>query len=320
MDVLGYQDLAQRLNTGRPLLMLDRAVICEPGVKAQAVKAVTMDEAFFQGHFPGAPIMPGVLQVAAMSQAAGLLLPAAPSADSLIWLAGVQKIKFRKPVLPGDFLQVEAVFESRDEASGDYVFRTQSSVDGEVTCQGLVRLAWKPRAAFARPLGDLEPVSRGGGAQAAGEQKLKIEEIMAVIPHRFPFLLIDRVLHMDIPAQHLSGVKNISGNEPYMAAHPVPFAPGFLQIEMAAQVGCVLALSIPENKGKLGFFMAIDDAKFHAPVMPGDQLVIETNANMRSKFGKGDAKIYVGDQLVTEVLIKFAIVDRDAVATEGGAA
>ncbi|MFA4945306.1 MAG: 3-hydroxyacyl-[acyl-carrier-protein] dehydratase FabZ [Lentisphaeria bacterium] len=141
---------------------------------------------------------------------------------------------------------------------------------------------------------------------------------MAVIPHRYPFLLIDRILHMDAGAQRLVGLKNISGNEPYMAAPALPFTPGYLQVEMAAQAGCALALSIPANHGKLGFFMAIDEARFHAPVLPGDQLLLDTASEMRAKFGKGEAKLYVGDQLVSEVLMKFAIVDREAPA--GGAA
>ena len=313
-----YQGLQERVAEKRPLLMLDRAAILEPGQKVQAVKLVSMDEEFFQGHFPNAPIMPGVLQVAAMSQAAALLLPPPPGAYFLPWLAGVQKIKFRKPVLPGDLLVVDATFVSHDPVTGESVFSAATSVDGEVTCQGLVRLAWKPRAAFARKPEALMPARHDYGV-AAPAGAMKTEEIMKIVPHRYPFLLIDRIVHADPVTQRMVGIKNVTGNEPFMAGLPVPFTPGYLQVEMCAQVGCVLALSLPENQGKLGFFMAVDDAKFHAPVVPGDQLLIDTISNLRSRFGKGEAKIYVGDQLMTEVQIKFAIVDREVPAAANAA-
>ena len=74
----------------------------------------------------------------------------------------------------------------------------------------------------------------------------------------------------------------------------------------------MLALSLPENKNKLGLFMAIDEATFHHPVLPGDQLVIDVTAEMRSRFGKGTAALYVGDRLVTEVALKFALADKEA--------
>jgi len=312
--VYGYQEILDLLPARAPMLMLDRLEILPEGTKARACKAVSMNEEFFLGHFPGAPIMPGVLQVAAMAQAAAALLPVPATADMIPYLTGLSRVKFRKPVNPGDYLVVEATMEQANAETGEFHFTAQTTVNGEVTCEGRIRLTWKPRAFFALPADAGIDQKLPSTLPATDAKPLSVLGIMNVIPHRFPFLLIDRLLYCDIPGSRMVGLKNITAGEPYMAGTAGHAVPGFLQVEMAAQVGCVLALSLPENKDKLGLFMAIDEAVFHHPVLPGDQLVIDVTAEMRSRFGKGKATLFVGDRVVSEVALKFALADKEAAA------
>lgn len=141
--------------------------------------------------------------------------------------------------------------------------------------------------------------------------QLSSEEIMQVLPHRYPFLLVDRIIDME-KFKRAVGIKNITINEPFFQGHfpGRPVMPGVLIIEAMAQVGGVLMLSGEENKGKLAYFMAADKARFRKTVVPGDQLVMEVIAGkMRSKTGVVYAKAFVDDKLVAEAELMFALVD-----------
>ena len=110
MDI---QQILKRLPHRYPLLLIDRVLAFEPGKSIQALKNVTINEPFFQGHFPGTPIMPGVLIVEAMGQAGGVLATGSlPPEDhgALVYFMGIDKVRFRKPVTPGDQLILEAEF------------------------------------------------------------------------------------------------------------------------------------------------------------------------------------------------------------------
>ena len=107
----GVQKIMQCLPHRYPFLLVDRVLELEPGVRIVALKNVTINEPFFQGHFPGQPVMPGVLIIEAMAQAGGLLAYESGSADKhgqLIYFMGMEKVRFRKPVVPGDQLIFEA--------------------------------------------------------------------------------------------------------------------------------------------------------------------------------------------------------------------
>ncbi|MDD4955529.1 MAG: UDP-3-O-acyl-N-acetylglucosamine deacetylase [Candidatus Omnitrophica bacterium] len=141
--------------------------------------------------------------------------------------------------------------------------------------------------------------------------QLSSEEIMKLLPHRYPFLLVDRIVDME-KFKRAVGIKNVTMNEHFFQGHfpGRPVMPGVLIIEAMAQVGGVLMLSGEENKGKLAYFMAANNAKFRRTVVPGDQLVIEVVAGkVRSKTGIVYAKAFVDEKLAAEAELMFALVD-----------
>jgi beta-hydroxyacyl-ACP dehydratase FabZ len=131
-----------------------------------------------------------------------------------------------------------------------------------------------------------------------------IEEIMKVLPHRYPFLLVDRIISVELD-KHIVGLKNVTINEPFFVGHfpQSPIMPGVLIVEAMAQVGGILAmLSIPENLGNQAvYLMALDKVRFRRPVVPGDQLILDlTVLKGKKKYFKMAGKAMVGDTLVAE--------------------
>jgi beta-hydroxyacyl-ACP dehydratase FabZ len=117
-----------------PFLYVDRVLEIEPGKRLVAIKNVTFDEHFFQGHFPGKPIMPGVLIVEAMAQASGILVhKTVESDDNMVYFMSIDKVKFRKPVVPGDQLVLEV--QPLQVRGKVYKFKGEAKVDGKVVCE-----------------------------------------------------------------------------------------------------------------------------------------------------------------------------------------
>jgi 3-hydroxyacyl-[acyl-carrier-protein] dehydratase len=143
---------------------------------------------------------------------------------------------------------------------------------------------------------------------------LDINEIMKIIPHRYPFLLVDRIEEL-VPGERVVGLKNVTINEPFFVGHfpQAPVMPGVLILEAIAQVGAVLVLKdLPERSNKLVYFVAIESAKFRRPVLPGDQLrIVVTVESMRSKFGKMRGEASVDGKLAAEAAVTYAVVDRE---------
>ena len=139
--------------------------------------------------------------------------------------------------------------------------------------------------------------------------ELNIDQIKEIIPHRYPFLLVDKILELE-EGKRAVGIKNVTANEEFFNGHfpDYPVMPGVLIIEALAQVGAVAMLIKDENRGRLAFFAGIDNCRFKRQVRPGDQLKLEVEmTRVRATFGKGKAIATVDGELVCETDIMFAL-------------
>ncbi|MEG6585077.1 3-hydroxyacyl-ACP dehydratase FabZ [Dendrosporobacter sp. 1207_IL3150] len=138
---------------------------------------------------------------------------------------------------------------------------------------------------------------------------LSSTEIQKIIPHRYPFLLVDRIIELE-PMKRAVGIKNVTITEPFFQGHfpGQPVMPGVLILEAMAQVGAVTALYPAENRGKVAFFASIDRVKFRKPVVPGDQLkMVAELVKVRGGMGKLWCEAFVDGQLVAEGELMFAM-------------
>lgn len=138
---------------------------------------------------------------------------------------------------------------------------------------------------------------------------MDINQIQSILPHRYPFLLVDRIVAVE-EGHKVVGIKNVSVNEPFFQGHypGFPVMPGVLIIEAMAQVGATLLLLMPEYAGKIPLFAGIDKARFRRQVIPGDQLRIEVEIRkLRGSVGKSYATAYVGEEMAAEAELMFAI-------------
>ncbi len=301
--IYGVREIKSVLPQRYPMLMLDRAEqISETGWVA--VKNLTMNEMFFQGHFPNHPIMPGVLQVEAMKQLGELAVRAQldPAGENDVYMRLLEKVKFRRPNNPGDRAKIEV--EVVSVADGEAVIKGKVSNNGGVSSEATITLAVRPKT------GPAEMPQLYGEFDKTDAIPMDVLKIMSLVPHRYPFLLIDNIARIE--GSRVMAVKNVSGNEEIFAHCPDDYAvlPESLLCEITAQSGCASVLSRPENAGKIGYFMSIDRAECFAPVYPGDQLVIDIDLpEGKSKFGKGTGVIRVGEKVVFQITLMFAIVD-----------
>jgi len=136
---------------------------------------------------------------------------------------------------------------------------------------------------------------------------MDINEIKKIIPHRYPFLLVDRIIECDFDSR-IVGIKNVTADEPFFQGHfpEFPVMPGVLIIEALAQTACILGLKILKLEGQGSvFFTGIDRAKFRKPVVPGDQLRLElTKIKQRKSIFRFEGKAFVDDKLATECTIQ----------------
>ncbi len=137
---------------------------------------------------------------------------------------------------------------------------------------------------------------------------LSLAEIMKILPHRYPFLLVDRI--SEIGDRHIVGIKNVTINEPYFPGHipGQPVMPGVLVVEAMAQVGACLIQHAPHLRGRLAYLAGIDRCRFRRPVVPGDTLRIEVEVRtLRGSLGKAWCVARVGDEVAAEAEITFAL-------------
>jgi 3-hydroxyacyl-[acyl-carrier-protein] dehydratase len=145
---------------------------------------------------------------------------------------------------------------------------------------------------------------------------LEIEDIKAILPHRSPFLLVDRVLELEAD-RRVVAVKNVTLNERYFIAGPggVPTLPATILTEAMAQAGAILVLSRPENRSRLVYFMGIDRVRYRRPVVAGDQVILEAEVlRLRAKMGSLRGRALVDGKIACEGEMTFALGERPGAA------
>jgi len=157
-------------------------------------------------------------------------------------------------------------------------------------------------------------MSEHPNAAAAAKASLELQDILKILPHRYPFLLIDRITEI-VRTKRIVALKNVTINEPFFAGHfpTFPIMPGVLVVEAMAQAGGVLLLTeFPDRDQKLLLFTGIEKAKFRRPVVPGDQLRIDVDVLVwRGTAGRMQGKAYVNDKLACEAIITCRLIDRE---------
>ena len=162
---------------------------------------------------------------------------------------------------------------------------------------------------FAPPPAENRFVRRdGGGGNAVTGSGFGIEEVMKLLPHRYPFLMVDQIIKIE--GSRIIGVKNVTINESYFQGHfpGHPIMPGVLQLEAMAQVAGVLLLKAVEAANQVAYFMSAEDVKWRKPVLPGDVLVIDVElTKVRGKIGKAKGVCRVGNEIVSEAGVTFML-------------
>jgi len=166
--------------------------------------------------------------------------------------------------------------------------------------------------AFAPPpLANAQASPESGDAvTAAQDGAIDILGVMRMLPHRYPFLMVDRVVKID--GNHIIAVKNVTINEPYFQGHfpGHPIMPGVLQLEAMAQVAGIVMLRKAENASKIAYFMSAEAVKWRKPVLPGDVLVIDVElTKMRGSIGKAKGVCKVQGEVVSQAEVTFMMAD-----------
>ncbi len=166
-------------------------------------------------------------------------------------------------------------------------------------------------------------MSEPANPTVTGKAILDLQDILKILPHRSPFLLIDRITEI-VRTKRIVALKNVTINEPFFAGHfpNFPIMPGVLVVEAMAQAGGVLLLSeFPDREQKLLLFTGIEKAKFRRPVVPGDQLRIDVDVLVwRGTAGRMQGKAYVDGKLACEAIITCRLLDRERQKSEPAAA
>lgn len=170
---------------------------------------------------------------------------------------------------------------------------------------------------FLPPPAPPAPARNDGGATSQQEPlvrdnaTLEIDDLMKILPHRYPFLMVDRIIKIE--GNRIVGLKNVTINEPYFQGHfpGHPIMPGVLQLEAIAQVAGILMLKQAENFGKIAYFISAENVKWRRPVRPGDQIEIDVEmTKFRGKIGKAKGCCRVAGEAVSEAEVTFMLVDR----------
>lgn len=147
-------------------------------------------------------------------------------------------------------------------------------------------------------------------------REMDIKQILEILPHRYPFLFVDRIIDYDLEAKTVVGLKNVTMNEAFFQGHfPVaPIMPGVLILEALAQTGGILVHLLGMDQGRIAVLLNVTDAKFRTPVKPGDQLHLHCEGvHITHRAGKVKAEAKVGDKVAVQATISFALVDKSQI-------
>ncbi len=303
--LITLQEVRESLPVKNDFLLLDRVQMLDENHYI-ALKAVSITELHFIGHFPNHPIMPGVLQVEAIAQLAELAVwkRLDPERKGDLYIKQISKVKFRKPNNPGDriLLDVKVTGITDTEAQ---ITATVTNNSG-LACQAQLVMAVRPK--MLPP-----PIPTEFNIYDKSENSvMDVNQIMSHIPHRFPFLFVDYVAKIE--GSHITGVKNATQADLAFRVYNDGYSvlSGSVHPEIVSQAGCIYMLSNPASQGKIAYFMGIEKADFmeNAAVFPGDQMRLEMDIpDNTKKFGRGEGSMYVGDTLISTTSMMFAIVD-----------
>jgi beta-hydroxyacyl-ACP dehydratase FabZ len=137
---------------------------------------------------------------------------------------------------------------------------------------------------------------------------MDVNEILGILPHRYPFMLVDRITELDVEEMRIAGYKNLTFNEPFFQGHfpGEPIMPGVKQLEAMAQVAGILLNKVNDKEGAIAYFMAIDKAKFRRKVVPGDTLRMEIKVTrLRSRMATVEGKAYVDGEVASQAELMF---------------
>lgn len=290
----------------KPELMLLDRVLRAGENQWIGLKSISLNEQYFTGHFPGHPIMPGVLQVEAIAQLAELAVweRLDPERKGDIYIKSMSKIKFRRPNNPGDRAIIEVNVTSVKDCEA--VISASVKNNSGVTCQATeMVLAVRERVWESAMPAEFNEFDK------SEHSEMDVTKIMSYIPHRFPFLFVDYV--SKIEGSHVTGVKNVTNTEPILREYRddgYSVLMGSVQPEIIAQAGCIYMLSNEASKGKIAYFMSIEKSEFYHPVRPGDQMRLEVDIPDNTKrFGKGEGFMIVDGKVMSKTNMMFAIVD-----------
>ena len=306
--IISFPELFDLIPQRYPALLVDRLEVADEDGTYFALKNVTVNEHYFVGHFPDNPIMPGVLQLEAVKQAAGAAF-ALEGGKGTPWIKKIKKMRFKNPVLPGDQLVIEFDLSDVTESTAEVSAIARNS-KGKVCSMVTLSLGIledtspKPTSLLSEPREEFSELN---------EKVFDINAISNSIPHRFPFQFIDNVILME--DLHIVGEKLVSINEPYSQNYlpGTPVLPVSVLTETCAQLGCVYMLAQPENQNKIGLFVSIEDAEYIRPSVPGDLLTIDFQLLfLKSRLGRGLCKVFCGKEQIAEITMAFALVEKEA--------
>jgi beta-hydroxyacyl-ACP dehydratase FabZ len=306
-QILSISEIQELLPQRYPFLMLDRVQLSDNSQELSAIKNVTTNECQFMGHFPGNPIMPGVLQVQAMMQAATIAFKKSQSLpNDPIVIEAVQKIRFKNPITPGDQVLIDVTISDLTETN--CTVKASCKVKGKVNSQASFTIGLINKE-------DLVPKSfttefTNDVITPETETVYNVNNIASFIPHRFPFQFIDNVIFQE--DERIIGQKLVSANEPFAQGDPnsAAFMPDCMMLEISAQLGCVKLLSEEIHKGKIGFFLSIESTEIKRRAIPGDLLTFDVSfIYFKGSMGKAKAEIYCGAEKICDMVIAFALVE-----------